>query len=77
MPANLSALMGAALVEIIIFEANDIAEAIMLHLKWLQARGDSISVIGTYTFFVPTKYGFGYEIAVAYAKIGDPATGRL
>lgn len=74
---NLSALLGAASFDVVVFEANDPVEAIAQHLTWLQAQGDSISIIETYNFYVPNEYGFGYEIAVAYTKIGDPKTGRL
>lgn len=74
---NLSALLGAASFDFAVFEANDIVEAIAQHLVWLKAQGDSIAIIETYNFYIPNKYGFGYEIAVAYTRIGDPKTGRL
>jgi len=60
-----------------VFESEDIAEITLEYLNWLKDRGDTIRLISKDCYFRPSEYGFGYEVVIAYSKIGDPKTGRL
>ncbi len=74
---NRQALFGAAEILTEIFEDAGIAKVTLKYLNWIKARGDFITVISKDCYFKPSGYGFEYEVIIAYAKIGDPATGRL
>lgn len=72
-----NALLAAGEILTEIFESEDIAEVTLEYLNWLKAQGDTIRLISKDCYFVPSGYGFEYEVIIAYSKIGDPATGRL
>lgn len=74
---NQNALLAAGKILTEIFENADIAEVTLEYLNWLKSRGDTIRLISKDCYFKPSKYGFEYEVVIAYSKVGDPVTGRL